>query len=601
MTYTTLTYNGAEKTLAAWGIAEDGCVLTLANLELDTLRVAVPAASCTDDPIWPFEGAVVLRSARVSADGSTNSFSGGVIEFAGKRLLHVVDGRPDFEGVFYNFAGPWYDIHNCPYQQLSTWWLGPADQTGDDLSSEVLLFGKNVGGVLTWVTTKQQILDTLQHVLDQYALQGLAAPFQVALGNIDVNVVLPQYPMLDVKCSEVIEYCLRPSPDARLWFDYTTTPPTAHVTSRANCTPLTVAIADGVSHESLRMVPRYDLQARSVVLFFKQSNQVDNTSWVQKTKQKYGPNGLNSGTDPDGGLRVVVQTVDLQGYSVTNVYGQLTTLGVTNDLAFWSVVLPELRSTQVRNFALVGGMTVVDDAGAAVSLGTYPNALMDGSSLCPWMKLAGGAAVIGKRVTITADVAYQLYNVEGTGGSRTATNGQLLETYPRKRLSWRGIVTNGVTGNYQAVASSVWGQDIPAGLAQAIYTSLATLQYEGDVSSVAADISGGVNMGNTLNLSGGRAEWATMNAQIQSIVKDLGAGRTTVKLGPTRWLAAGDLTQLFLVNRYRRIYYNPLTRQTGQSNQQSSSVQLGQNAPKENSNTGLDAKAFLRMLYTQSS
>ena len=599
MTYRTLTYGGVEKALAGWGIAEEGCVLTLANMEPDTLRVAVPAARCTDGAVWPFEGAIVMRSGRESATGLQDSFTGGVIEFSGKRMLHSVEGRPEFEGVYYNFAGPWYDIQNCAYQQLSAWWLG-AEATGEELSSDVLLFAKNVDGVATWVTTKQQILDTLQHVLDQYSAQGMAAPFQVELGNIDVNVILSQYGMQDVKCSEVIEYCLRPSPDARLWFDYTVTPPTAYVTSRANCEALAVAIGDGVRHESLRITPRYDLQARGVVLYFKQTNQIDSVSWLQKTMQKYGPHGANSEADPEGGLRVIVQTVDLQGFAQTNVYGELAAVTVSNDLAFWSLVLPELRSTQVRNFAVLTGMTVVDDDGYAVSLGTYPNALMDGSSICSWMKLVGGAAVSGKRVTITADVRYQLWDTEGTGGSRTATNGHLLEVFPVKRLCWRGIVTNGVTGNYSAVNSAVMGDAVPEGLAEKIYTSLATLQYEGDVSLVEAEISGGVMMGNSLNLTGGRAEWETMNAQIQSIVKDFGSGRTVVKLGPTRFLQAGDLTQLFLINRFRRVYQNPATRVSGQSSAGGSSVGLGRNTAKENTNMGLAQRELMRLLYTQS-
>ena len=119
MTYRTLTYGGVEKALAGWGIAEEGCVLTLGNMEPDILRVAVPAARCTDAAVWPFEGAIVMRSGRVSATGLADSFTGGLIEFSGKRMLHSVEGRPEFEGVFYNFAGPWYDISNCAYQQLS--------------------------------------------------------------------------------------------------------------------------------------------------------------------------------------------------------------------------------------------------------------------------------------------------------------------------------------------------------------------------------------------------------------------------------------------------------------------------------------------------
>lgn len=604
MTFTTLTYLGTEKTLADWGLAMEGCELRLVNLEQDTWKVGVPAAKCTDDPVFPFEAIVVLRSGRTSATGRPNSFKDGLIEFQGKRLLHVVDGRPNFEGVYYTFAGPWYDIQNCPYQQLSTWYLGEDQttnnpKTGPDLSSDVLLFFKLVNGLFTWITSKIQILDTLQHVLDQYALQKMPAPFQVTLENIDVNVPLPLYPMQDVKCAEVLEYCLRPSPDARLWFDYSTEPPTAHITSRANCQPVTFQVADGVSHESLRIIPRYDLQARSVIIFFKQTNTVDNKSWLQKTKQKYGPHGEDSALDPDGGLRVVVQTVDIAGFSQTNVYGELNCLTVTNDLAFWSVVVPELASTQVRKFAVLGDLTILDENGSPVNLAAYPRALMDGSSICSWMTLQDGTPIAGKRVTITADVSYDLYDTDATGGDRNATNGNRLESFPKKRLSWRGTLTNGVTGYYSAVAEAEAAAPILTGLAKLIYQSLEQLQYEGDVAIVTRDISGGIHMGNTLNLSNGRPEWATMNAQVQSINKDFGSGRVTVTIGPARFLSAGDLTQIFLINRQRRVYTNPSVKATGESPAASSSVSLGKNQARENTNTGLDQSGFFRLMHTQ--
>jgi hypothetical protein len=572
-------------------------VLTLENMAMDTFRVAVPGADVMDDPIWPFEALVVIRSGRSYAAG----WSGGQIEFTGKRLLHSIDGRPDFEGIYYNFAGPWYDIHNTPYQQKTVSYDAtnyPAPEfTGESLCSYVILFSKLVDGVLTFITTKTQIFDVLQHVLDQYDEQGMDAPFSLDLADIEPNVGLPIYPMQDVKCSEVIDYCLRPSPDARVWFDYSETPPAVHVQRRTNCTPVSLAIGDGVQHESLRITPRHDLQARCVVLYFLLTNEVDGVSWVQKYQQKYGPNGLNSVLDPNGGLRVIVETIDLQGFTQNSVYGSLSTLAATNDLAFWEVVIPELRSTQVRAFSTLTAMTVVDENGAAVSLATYPNALMDGSSLCPWMTI-GGVPVSGKRVTITVDVMYVLWDVEATGGDRSATNGQPLEVFLSKRLSWRGTVTDATSGDYEAIDFAMEAQPIPSGMAQAIYDALAVLEYEGDVSIVQAEIAGGIHMGNKLNLSNGRTEWATMAAQIQSIVKDFGSGRTTLTIGPARHLAAGDLTRLFELTRYRRVFQNPATRQTGRASGAEQGVSLGSHAAKENTNTGLTARTLLRLLHT---
>ena len=61
MLFVTLNYNGLEQSLADWGVQASGCNITLANLASDTLRLAVPRANYTDDPIWPFEAPIVLH------------------------------------------------------------------------------------------------------------------------------------------------------------------------------------------------------------------------------------------------------------------------------------------------------------------------------------------------------------------------------------------------------------------------------------------------------------------------------------------------------------------------------------------------------------
>src|ERR1035438_9854408 len=186
------------------------------------------------------------------------------------------------------------------------------------------------------------------------------------------------------------------------------------------------------------------------------TDSIDGTSWVQKVEQKYGPHGANSLSDPDGGLRVVINTCDIQGYNLTNLKGHLDVLGVANSLGFWGVVSPEFQSTRIRNVSF-SNLVVKNAAGEDVSLGSFPNALLDGSSICPWMVETGGASTVGVPVTITADAAYQLYDVEADGGDRTATNGEMQVWFPRKQVSWRGTITNAAGGDYTA-----WGTMTPA-------------------------------------------------------------------------------------------------------------------------------------------
>jgi hypothetical protein len=121
---------------------------------------------------------------------------------------------------------------------------------------------------------------------------------------------------------------------------------------------------------------------------------------------------------------------------------------------------------------------------------------------------------------------------------------------------------------------------------------LNTLQYEGTLSFVQGEISGMPTVANVLNLTGGRTEWTTMKALIQTVRRKWGTGRTEITIGPARHLTAADLTQLFLINRLRRVYMNPATQATAQLST-NGTVALGANVTKENTNSGLDESNLL--------
>src|ERR1035437_9965924 len=116
MTYWTLEYGGSEMTRAAWGFAQEGLTAEFGNMVVDTFNVQVPLPDVTADEIIPYEGQVIIRSGRISSEGS---FSGGAVEFQGKRLLHILHGQPGYEGVVYQFGGPGDDLASTPFQQAS--------------------------------------------------------------------------------------------------------------------------------------------------------------------------------------------------------------------------------------------------------------------------------------------------------------------------------------------------------------------------------------------------------------------------------------------------------------------------------------------------
>lgn len=579
-TYWTLEYGGVEKTLADWGFGESPATLTLANMAKDILALQVPGALITDNPIIPFEGAIILRAGR-SVSGA--AFSGGSIRFQGKRLNLVLEGRPDFEGVGYQFAGPWYDIEETPYQQLSNYFSGTA--VVQQRTSEVILFqGLNLAGnALVTYNNGEQVWAVLKYILDEYDAQGEAAPFQI--GTIEPAVPLNTYQTRDSKCSQIIEHCLRSSPNAVIWFDYTFTPPKVHCTLRENNTAVSVSVADGVKHEAISLIPRHDLQVRSVMLHFISDNADGETVWKQTTTQKYPLDG------PEGGRRVLVQTIDLQGMKRTYLKGFLEASAVSNTRAWWAKYVAELATTKVRGFTFLSSMSVRDENGAAVSLSEFPNVLDDGA-VAPWMELEDGDPVEAKQVEIMAEAAWTQWDREATGPNpETATNGKKVTVFQRKVLNVKKTVTNGITGDYQAVNEDVSAEAIPAGMAQAIYNALSLLQYEGTITLVEQECGATIGMGNALNLTGGRSEWTTMKGHIQTIRHNFSLGRTEITIGPAKHLSAGNLTELFLINRHRRNWVNPKSQLTAK-NSVGGGLTAVKNAPKENTAGGVQEQSF---------
>src|SRR5579859_2015729 len=160
-TFWTLTYGGVEKSFGDWGFDQDTAEAEFANMAVDTFTVAAPGAKVDSVPVFAFEASIVIRRGRTFAGGA---WSGGAIEFQGKRLMHVLDGRPEYEGIIYQFGGPWYDISQTPYQQTVYSYSGDPAHPNADLVSKLVLFQKvTAPGMGVARNNGQQIQDILQH------------------------------------------------------------------------------------------------------------------------------------------------------------------------------------------------------------------------------------------------------------------------------------------------------------------------------------------------------------------------------------------------------------------------------------------------------
>lgn len=603
--------SGTEQSLADWGFALDGSTLSRSNSAQDVLTLPLPGASISGTPLFAFEDILTLRVGRTRTGTPGHyTYAGGALKFQGKMQNPILTWQGNREVVTYVILGPWYDLEHTLFQQTVTCWNGSA--LVQQPKADLCLFTKYDSGTggLDIITTGQQITEILNYLLGIYASQGMAAPFQVGtidtsitVGGVNTQVNVPTLTCKPMMCSEAIRKCLQISPDAVLWFDYSTNPPTINVKRQSALTAKTLAIADGVSHKSIRLIPRYDLQVRGVKISYKTTGSVNGNNYVEYTDDKYPSVGFPSG---DGGLRVIVESVDLAGAVLNTIKKQVTVADATviiggtqgQKRTWWATQQSKFADYHVRFQDAGGAQTNIPDAtitdedtGAAVSLGTYPNQLREGT-IEPWMELNTGGPVIARRCLVTAAMAYAEYDANGATPADTDTNGNRLRQYASKVETKRITLTNAVTGTYSTFTTFIPGESVPVGLASTIYTAMNALQYEGTHNIVQDQIgpdSARVGMGNTLNLSGGEAAWATMTALIQGITEDLGRGTTEINVGPAKHLNAQELWAILGFWRFRLPLVNTLARASGIAGD-GTGVEINRNIPKSDSNDGVNQK-----------
>ena len=379
MTYDTITLNGVEKTFADWNLDQSNLHASFKNQAADTLQISITnrnIATEADAPTCAFESQAVIR---VNRTGAGTTWTGGTIKFVGKRIQPPLKASGSGHRVSYTFQGPWYDLANSDYQQTF--------KGGDGVvyfSPEVVLFTSTAvatGSII--ISVGDQLQAIAQWVLDQYAQQGMAAPFQykgraMNAGKIDLNsnssvvgtaggnysfqrylfnyhlqagqtidaslysLFLPTFIERPMRASTCIQKCLELSPRVNVWFDYTTMDgsgnplPTLCMTlvdnmPAVNATLFTGFVAGGATHKDVDIQARDDLMIRAAVIKYKITGQYNGQTQVcyvvdKRSAAGFGVNLDNTGnnvTDPNSGLRVLNDIIDLTGTSVSTLTGYL--------------------------------------------------------------------------------------------------------------------------------------------------------------------------------------------------------------------------------------------------------------------------------------
>lgn len=553
------TLNGA----LASELGVEGITLSLQSLREDKATISMQVPDALADPAFAFGATVSIAN-----DGA--QVFAGTLQSAPEVRMTGTGERLNFE-----LLGPWWYLENIIFQQSWTarnplkGTAGQPDTITEHRSK--LVFGQSVEGAP--MTTGESIAEVLAWAI------AAGAPLQV--GTLLAGVTPPAREQLDITCAEAIRIALRWTPDAVAWFDYSTTPPTLHIQRRADLTAVTLPTASEIA-TSLAIKARRDLQVSSVTLKFLQTGDFDGETWSNTVLDRW-PVGAS-----EQAPKALVQTIELSGGSTTTQKQAVVTRSIpaldasdADIISWWKT-----RSLEKVPKGIAGNkLEVVEssyygevNAGQLKADGATPQTLDWGDlgdrelvmgSVTAWMEQANttlGAA----QATMGVGLRYKLPLV-GTTEEQAKIKAlfNLESSDPStKNVFWINatpVVTNAVSQTYSQVVSSTEGETVPTGLAQSFYGALATLHYEGSFETTDAEISLAVGMGCVLNLSGGREEWAAMNALVQQISHDVAQGKTTVTFGPPEHLTPQDMVEFIRGQRNSVPSYRTEERKTGKA------------------------------------
>jgi hypothetical protein len=547
----------------------------------------------------PFEAPCKIYTGRTAVG------SGGTLFFQGRRTDNsgTASGSGASQEIVIEDA--WYDLRQLTLQAAwanITGYSGTTPIFGTTYTwPDCVLFQESLNGQLQpngsfatysplpvyyHITTGQSIYEILAYAI---CFGGV----NLQIGTIDPACYVPFYPVRSMRCAEAIKIALRVHPDCTSEIDYTTTPPTFNIRQRSNLTSVTLpykSASGNQIHLTSQVQPRPELIPTRVGIYIKSTATVNNQPVV------------SIGTDiypaVSSGLRSLDVSVDMTGPKLSKTQATLTTAAFNPaSLTWWASKVPALQSTAYGGqipasgagaLALLStainpgsgtpkGIQVIDDSGNPINLTTYGYELLKGTP-ASWMTVS----VIEANV-----IGFFTYNKNTTSGGTTLVD-VVAEHMHTVRVKLCSVATS--TFNLSQTLST--GEVYPTGLAQAVYNSLSTLQYNFTHTIQESPFATLIKPGkHCLNLSGGATAWSTMNAMVQGVdivfsfnpANGVTTAKTTVKCGPVEHLDIGELIQIFNLFTNRDLSkINPSERLAG-TDMSGGQVTLGNDGPKENS------------------
>ena len=406
---------------------------------------------------------------------------------------------------------PWRELEEIVYQQA---WTLDASAKPSVMRSKVIL-GQNAQGAK--ISVSAQIADIIGYAISCGA--------SLCAGEIGATAEMLYDEARDITCAQALLRALKWSPDCSVFFDYSASgAPSLNIVPRASLQSADIDEFGGCVRE-ISVCPRPDLAVSGVSVKYEREDTEGEYSRLSVDEENY-PEGFDSASK-----RALVMSVDLDGSRAScSVYElDCETINPSSE-QWWKKRAPSLRKPE--------SISILSHSR---ELGNYPRELLSGS-LNASLGFEGESERIDAKIkTVSADGTTAVRDVSVIVRATNATGG--------KHYVWR---------------VSQYAEPRPFGLARAIYEAASAMTYEGSavlIGSRAEDFAGKkINV-----ISAENPEWATMNSPVVSCEEDLFKQTTSLKFGPPKHLYPDDISELFRINRSRKIPTSSAVRSSGRN------------------------------------
>ena len=486
----TLLYQNVKKTLDAWGIFNVS--RHRQNQGTDTLTFQSDAKNC------PFR-----------YDETLAIYQEEQCWFRGRIQQIPANYAANNESKTYYVAGPSWYLEHLIYQQPWQYYADGQTQATVSVSRSLCILGQDESGNPLPANRCIQAIIAYAKAHGAPILCGEIAGF---------DFTFPCESLRDCSCYEALLKLLRWTPDAVVWFDYSTPQPTFHC-KRAALLPLKTFALQQLSRFSL--IPRNDLKMNAVVLKYEHTHSNGDASWITTTRDAYPSNA--SAED----FNTLVFTLELEGSRMhTQEQWVLTQPIQTDSIAWWKQHFPCIQFIPDKDIHITATQRTT----------SLPNELLEGA-IAPWM---GCKATYE---TISADVSYTTKE----------------ETVEHCIFALKICATDAISKTYRKVLFLSSGMEPPKNLAKTLYEATSCLQYEGRLQFECNEFTQ-CFLGYALAFIGGDPTWEKLHLPIQEERFFLDEGRVQLSFGAPKQLGPNDLCQLMHTHRSRQLTVDPQMR-----------------------------------------